>query len=135
MEACRGIRIGYTAGQLDTDLRRIVRRLIADGRRSRDGWYPDDPDLAALRALAGIVTAAEGMIDRHITAARRRESLRLDFTIEPGRSVPWARIGEMLGLTGQAVGKRARRHHLHVTQLTPERLTRLIRQGPRLTGR
>ncbi|MET8874682.1 hypothetical protein [Nocardia sp. NPDC004604] len=58
------------------------------------------PDLAALHAL---------MIDRHIVWARRRDRIRRDWTIAPGRPVPWARIGEAFGLTGQvAVSSRPR---------------------------
>ena len=48
--------------------------------------------------------------------------------------MPWARIGEALGTTGQAVGKRARKQRLPVTPLTPERLAGLIEEGRRLTG-
>ncbi|MFH5211916.1 hypothetical protein ACHIPZ_27485 [Antrihabitans sp. NCIMB 15449] len=124
----------YTAGRLDTDLRRIVRRLIDHAPRPVDERPSADPDLAALDALASIAAAVDAMIDRHIVSARRRERLRRDWTIEPVRPVPWAQIGEALGLTGQAVGKRARKQRLPVTPLTPERLAGLIEEGRRLTG-
>lgn len=105
----------YTAGRLDTDLRQIVRNLIERTPRGVDEPVPVDPDLAARHALAAVVAAVDAMIERRIVSARRRDRIRRDWTIVPGRSVPWERIGEALGTTGQAVGKRARVRHLPVT--------------------
>ncbi|MEV5394454.1 hypothetical protein [Nocardia farcinica] len=122
----------YTAGRLNTDLRHIVRNLIDHAPRPLDEPPIADPDLAALDALASIAHAVDSMIDRHIVSARRRERIRRDWTIKPGRPVPWNQIGQALGLTGQAVGKSARTHHLPITPLTPERLARLLDEGRRL---
>ncbi len=108
---------------LRADLRRITRRLRADAAERGELRYPDDDDLAALKALARMAHATESLIDRHIIAARRRE-----------QPVSWERIGDALGITGQAAGKRARTHRLAVTPppMTAERYQQLVAEGIRL---
>ncbi len=108
---------------LRADLRRITRRLRADAAERGELRYPDDDDLAALKALARMARATESLIDQHIIAARRRE-----------RPVSWARIGGALGITGQAAGKRARTRPLAVAPppMTPERYQQLVAEGIRL---
>ncbi|PPJ13727.1 hypothetical protein [Nocardia cyriacigeorgica] len=79
----------YTAGRLDTDLRRIVRKLIDHAPRPVDERPMADPDLAALEALASIAAAVDAMIDRHIVSARRPRTppARLDDRARSARAV------------------------------------------------
>ncbi|MGY1949096.1 MULTISPECIES: hypothetical protein [Nocardia] len=125
----------YTEVMLRADLRRIARRLRADAAEHGELRYPDDDDLAALTALARIAHATESLINRHIVGARRREQRLPDGSIAPGKPVSWERIGDALGITGQAAGKRARTHRLAVTPpppMTPERYQQLVAEGIRL---
>jgi hypothetical protein len=46
----------------------------------------------------------------------------------------WAAIGDAIGMTGQAAGKRARTRGLYVDPLTPERYRALVEQGRRLVN-
>lgn len=128
----------YTQAQLRADLRRIMVRLRADAaERGPYLRYPDDDDLAALTALAGIAAATESLIDWHIVGARRREHRLPDGTVDRGKPVSWERIGDALGISGQAAGKRARVHRLAVTApppMTPQRYEQLVAEGIRLVA-
>ena len=112
-----------TAGVLETELRRLARRLTDDPMNSRSNT--GDRDLDALASLHDIAVTVDTMIDQRIVLARRREHER-----QPPAS--WAAIGDAIGMTGQAAGKRARSRGLHVAPLTPERYRELVEKGLRL---
>ncbi|UGT58923.1 hypothetical protein [Nocardia asteroides] len=127
----------YTHAMLRADLRRIMRRLRADAAERGYLRCPDDDDLAALHALARIAHATDSLIDSYIVGARRREHRRPDGTVDPGKPVSWERIGDALGITGQAAGKRARTRRLDTTPpppMNPERYQQLVAEGIRLVA-
>lgn len=110
----------YTAGRVETDLRRIVRAMVA--APERDG---SDRELAELRALHDLGQQLDMMIDDRIVQARRRDSA----------PVSWAAIGEALAISGQAAGKRARARHLPVHRPRQDDYERLVTEGRRLLNR
>lgn len=119
----------YTAGQLETDIRRITRRLRANNRMASTSEHDADRDTAEIAALHRVVVATEMMIDRHITLARRRERRDKDGTVTAGEPVTWKAIGSAMGLSGRAAANRANRHHLPVTQLTNESYAAFVAAG------
>jgi hypothetical protein len=121
----------YTVGQLETDLRRIVRRMIDSERATshrlgHDTVLDHDPDLASLSALHDLRAEIDLLIDRRIITARRRRN-------RPPAT--WAAIGAVLGMTGQAVGQHAHTHHLAVDAPTAADYERMLATARRLRGR
>jgi hypothetical protein len=107
----------YLAGQLTIDLQQIVREIVGSDRK------PPFAAVENLEALAAIRVQVDELIDQEIVAARSQQ-----------KPASWARIGEALGITGQAAGQRARARHLPVTPVGPERLAELVDEGRRITG-
>ena len=135
----RRVEGSYTVGQLDVDLRRIVRRMLAaheaDAARSREAFGKEyashlgptvsqDRELATSRSLRALARHVDTMIDDQIVSARRRDN-----------PAAWAAIGRELGITGQAASKRARTRNLRVVPLTPERYAEIVAEARHLTGR
>lgn len=111
----------WTAGRTDRALWRLIREMTDAETR-----YPDDPVLSRLDAARRIAVTLDQMVDGLIEDARR------------GRRNPrysWRRIGEAMGVTGQAVGLRARTRHLHVRRLTPDAYAELVAKGRAALGR
>lgn len=116
----------YTAGQLDTDLRRVIRAVVADDE-SLAAYYaamgylelgfdpgPGDRRLRELEAVQSIRIALDLLANQMIVAARRSEPV-----------LTWREIGAALGMTGQAAGQHAHKHQLPVDLVEPDDYIRL----------
>lgn len=125
----------YTAGQLDTDLYRIIRALVADAeshaRHLEQMGYlelgydpgPSDRRLRQLHAIASIRSTLDRRIDSIIVSGRRDRP-----------PLTWRELGAALNMTGQAVGQRARARNLPIHPPSADEFTGMVNQARAARG-